>query len=753
MAFSLNKKYIYPLAISVFIIFIGIVSYGKGKKIPFLYDMHLKTIDLMFRLRGETAPGPDVVLAVVDDESIDKEGKWVWPRSKFADLITKLSNAGASVIAFDIGFLEPDKPGVIRAIDQIREKIQHLDLENNELERFLDDLERKSDNDQLLSDAIQKSKAKVVLGYFFQMDSEGLGDIDEKVIDIHQNNIQNSGYDIVHYDSKNVTSQPFKTAYFPQSNISIVSDSTTYSGFFNMIPDYDGVLRWIPTVIKFRDHLYAPLSIKTVSAYKNEPIFIKIEENLGVVEMRIGKQKIPTREDGGLLVNYRGPGKTFKHISITRILNGNFPRDEINNKIVMIGATATAIYDLRATPFDEVYPGLETHANVVDNILSSDFLYRPNWAAVFDILAIIFAGLFLGFALPRAGPIAGGLSGLLFFIGYILLCQYLFSGMGWILNMVYPLFVLILVYTGITAYRYLVEESQKRFIRNVFSTYLAPSVIKQLEESPEKLELGGEQREITAFFSDIQGFTSISEKLDPPELVELLNEFLTEMTDIIFEHEGTVDKFDGDAIIAFFGAPNDLKNHAEAAVRACIKMQKRMEELRENWKASGKPQLKMRIGLYTGTAVVGNMGSKTRKAYTMMGDTVNTAARLEGVNKIYGIYTLIGGSTYRAVKDKILSREIDSIQVVGKKELLTVYQPIGFHVDSKDTDLKTVDYYQKGLSAYRKQDWDTAIDFFQSALEISPDDVPSKTMIKRCNLFKTDPPGKDWNGAYAMSTK
>jgi len=754
MASPMNKKILYPLIISLFIIFIGIVLYGKGKDIPFLYDMHLKSIDVMFRLRGKIDPKPDVVLAVVDEESIEKEGKWVWPRSKFANLITKLSNAGASVIAFDIGFLEPDSHGIIQTIDQVQRKANQLNLDDTDFNLFLSDLKKRSDNDRILADAITNSEAKVVLGYFFHMESDGLDIIDEKRINAHKNNIRSSTYGMVRYDSRDDSSAFFKTAYLPQSNIPIISASAAYSGYFNMIPDYDGVLRWIPGVIKFEDNLYAPLFLKAVSAYLNKPVSIKIQKDYGVTELRIGKHKIPVREeDGAFMVNYRGPGKTFKHIPITRILSGNFQEDEVKNKIVMVGATATAIYDLRATPFDEVYPGLEIHANAVDNILSSNFLHRPDWAGLFDVFAIIFIGLFLGIVLPRIGPVAGGISGLLLFSGHIILCQYLFSEMGWILNMVYPLFVLLLVYTSITAYRYLIEEAQKKFIRSAFSTYLAPSVVKQLEDSPDKLVLGGEEREITAFFSDVQGFTSISEKLDPSELVELLNEFLTEMTDIILEHQGTVDKFEGDAIIAFFGAPNAMENHAEAGAEVCLKMQNRMEELREIWKASGKPQLKMRIGLYTGLAVVGNMGSKSRMDYTMMGNTVNTAARLEGVNKIYGIYTLIGETTYEAVKDKIMAREIDSIQVIGKRRPVIIYQPIGFHDDINETILETVDHYHKGLFAYRNKDWNKAAGFFESALEISPDDNPSKEMFKRCNVFKADPPGKDWNGTYTMTTK
>jgi adenylate cyclase len=322
-----------------------------------------------------------------------------------------------------------------------------------------------------------------------------------------------------------------------------------------------------------------------------------------------------------------------------------------------------------------------------------------------------------------------------------------------VLNLVYPLSVILLVYVSITAYRYFVETRQKRFIKDAFSVYLAPTVVKQLIESPEHLELGGEEREITAFFSDVQGFTGISETLTPHEIVELLNEFLTEMTDIILRHEGTVDKFEGDAIIAFFGAPNLLENHAERACSASIEMQKRLAQLRTKWRAENRPVLKMRIGICTGLAVVGNMGSEKRLDYTMMGDTVNTAARLEGANKQYGIYTLISETTRKAAGNEITVREVDTIKVVGRKKPVTVFELMGYNKNIDQSIKETIAKYQQALQAYRDQNWNQAIKLFQAAQAILPDDGPSKTMLTRCNEYKLKPPGDSWNGAYGLRTK
>ena len=739
-----------PIYISLLAILIGSTAYLIG--IPFLDIMELKTIDLRFTSRGNIKPGPEVVLAAIHEKSLAKEGKWPWPRGKIAALVKKLSDAGAKVIAFDIGFLEPDNQRLVVILDAVEKRLQSFNTQTSDMKEYFKRLKLESDHDRLLANTIRDSKAKVILGYFFQMDKESAGHIEQEALSTYEKLIQNSSYKLVHYTSAQAQKIPLREALAPQPNIPAISKASKYAGTFSMVPDLDGSVRRMPAVIKYKNQLYAPLSLMAISAFKGEPISLKIAD-FGVESVRIGNLNIPADELGQIVINYRGEEKTFPHISVTDILHSKIPDETFKDKIVLVGVTATAIYDMRVTPFGNVFPGLEVHANLIDTVLSRDFLNQPAWAAAFDLLFMIVGGLILGFVLPRVGALYGGLFCACVFIGHILICQYFFSNKGWILNVIYPLTVILLIYVGKNIYKYLVEVRQKRWIRGAFSTYLAPSVVKQLIESPEKLELGGEQRNITAFFSDVQGFTSISERLTPHELVELLNEFLTEMTDIILRYEGTVDKFEGDAIIAFFGAPNDLNNHPEVACKTCIGMQNRMVELRNHWKIQNKPELRMRIGLCTGLAVVGNMGSRSRMDYTMMGDTVNTAARLEGVNKIYGIYTLVSDTTYQALNGNIYTREIDSINVVGKEEPVAVYELMGYPEDIDALHVDMTKQYAEGLRAYRNRQWDSAIEFFQSALSLLSEDGPSKTMLERCAEYKQSPPPKEWNGSYTMWTK
>jgi len=738
--------------ISAVITLLGAAAYWTG--IDFLEIVELKTIDYRFIARGKKLPGNEIVLAVIDEKSLDTEGKWVWPRSKFADLVQKLSDAGVRVIGFDIGFHEPEDQGIIRTVSRIQQEITKIAISNRDLEEYLNRLKQESDNDQLLSVTIRKSKAKVVLGWFFHRDLKSISHLDRERLKVYEENIQNSRYLYTRSDFSVDADLSYLTEIEPEPNTSIISTAAEYGGFFNFLPDLDGSFRQIAAVLTFNNKLYAPLSLMVLSAYFEQPLHLEIGGQGEIYRACIGNEIcIPTDEFGRIMINYRGEDGTFKHISVTDILKGKVPSYELKDKIVLIGATAVGIYDLRVTPFSTNFPGLEIHANIIDSVLSKDFIDPLPPYYLWNLFGITFTGLLLGFTLTRAGVISGVLIFLPTLAGYSLLCIILFIKAGGILNMVYPILVMTLIYISITAYKYFIEENQKRFIRNAFSTYIAPSVVKQLIDSPEKLVLGGEQRDITAFFSDIQGFTNISEKLSPPDLVELLNDFLTEMTDIILKYEGTVDKFEGDAIIAFFGAPNTLENHAETATSACIEMQKRMSELREIWRNSQKPELKMRIGLCSGSAVVGNMGSKNRMDYTMMGDTVNTAARLEGVNKTYGLYTLVGESTFRSAGNRIFFREIDSITVVGKEEPITIYEPIDFKENVGEDILDAAEWYAKGLQSYRSRDWDRAVDFFKKTIEIFPDDGPSKTMMERCFRFHENPPEDGWKGTFTIKTK
>ncbi len=751
--FLMFKKFTSPsFAITLLILCVAAYVSSGFAVISFLDIIELKTIDLRFKARGETVPGSPVVLAVVDEKSLKREGKWIWPRTKIADLINCLSEAGARVIAFDIVFSEADNSGVI-LLNNVHQAIERCDIHNPDLNNHLSQLAMDLDNDRILADAIANSRADVVLGNFFHIKPQEALHLSADMIAVQTANISGAVYQCVQYTSeKAYRDADFLEVFAPEANISMIAASSSSSGYFNMISDKDGVIRWAPGIFKFRDNLYAHLSLKALAAYLDCPLCVFVGE-LGVTGIQIGDLAVPTDELGRIMVNYRGGPKTFTHISVADILDKRVDTLEIKDKLVLVGVTAVGVYDLRVTPFDTDFSGVEINANLIDSIMAGDFLYQPAKVKIYDAMAILFLGGLLGWLLPKVRVIPGAIGTLGLVAGYVFFCVYLFCAGGIVLNMVYPVITLVLIYLTISIYRYFTEERQKRFIKNAFSTYLSPAVVDQLIKSPEKLVLGGEERQITAFFSDIAGFTSISEKLSPESLVELLNEFLTEMSDIILIHKGMVDKYEGDAIIAMFGAPNALENHSKAACAASIDMQARLAVLREKWESEKNLIIRMRIGLCSGPAVVGNMGSKNRMDYTMMGDTVNTAARLEGVNKIYDTFTLISQTTYEGAKDLITARELDAIKVVGKTVPVKIYELVGYKDEVDEKMMQTIGFYEQGLAAYRRRQWDAAVDFFHQALKIMENDGPSKKMISRCQAYKMNPPDLDWNGAYIMSTK
>ncbi|SHJ02058.1 adenylate cyclase [Desulfatibacillum alkenivorans DSM 16219] len=739
-----------PLTLTLLTIIIGLAAYSF--KPSFMEFMELKTVDLRFQARGKIDPGPEVVLAVIDEKSLEEQGKWIWPRNKLAKMIDRLSDDGAAVIGFDIGFLEEDQNSTTNTVEQIERTLQSRGLSDDEVIAELERMKVLGDHDKTLAQSIKNSKSPIVLGYFFQKTSEGLTNVTREEVMAHIDQTKGSKYSHVKFSGQQALRIKLPDAFMPQSNIPEISNVTQHSGYFNMTPDQDGTFRWLNMVIECEGGYYAPLSLQTLAAYEGADLSLNIEE-FGVSSVQLGDKKIPTDESGRFMINYRGGAKSFEHIPVTDIIEGRISAGTFKDKIVLVGATAIGIFDLRVTPFTQHnYPGLEIHANVVDNILRGDYLRRTNLSFFLDVFTIIIVASVLGFAIPRFPVVPGLLTAVALTGGYIGLCLFLFTR-GTILNMVYPLSIVVIAYVAMTVYKYLTEEKDKRFIKDAFSTYLAPSVVNQVIKDRESLKLGGEQREITAFFSDVQGFTSISEKLTATSLVELLNIFLSEMTEIILDNEGTVDKYEGDAIIAFFGAPNVMPDHAARAAIACVEMQRKLVELRERFAQEGRPILHMRIGMNTGLAVVGNMGSSKRFDYTMMGDTVNIAARLEGVNKVYGTYTMISESTYEQCKEYVVARELDAVNVVGKAEPVVIYELLGLTGEVDNHMEQMIEHYANGLAAYRRRQWKEAVGHFDKALAFDPGDPPSLTMKKRCIEYFKTPPAKDWNGAYTMTSK
>jgi adenylate cyclase len=455
---------------------------------------------------------------------------------------------------------------------------------------------------------------------------------------------------------------------------------------------------------------------------------------------------------GRMFINFRGGPHTFPHYSVADILAGRTPANVFKDKIVFVGSTAIGVYDLRVTPFSTVFPGLEVHANVADNILRQTFLFRPGWAALFDLAAIFLMGMVTGLVLPRLRAFFSVLLIGVLFVGYLVMTQSLFVRQGIWLNAVYPLLTVVIVYTSVTLYRYIVEEREKRKIRGAFSFYVTPSVVNEMLKNPEKLKLGGDKKELSVLFSDIRGFTTLAEEMEPETLVNLLNEYLTDMTNVVFEFEGLLDKYIGDAVMAVFGAPLEQTDHPMRACRTALKMLERLSTMQQKWEAEGTPRLDIGIGINTGPMVVGNMGSERRFDYTVMGDSVNLASRLEGINKEYGTRVVISEFTYDRVKDDFFCRELDSVRVKGKVRPIKIFELMAFRSE-EDPRTEIIEPFAQALGHYRAQEWDKAEEKFHQVLRKMPEDVAAQLYLQRIANLREEPPGPGWDGVFTMKRK
>jgi adenylate cyclase len=744
-----------------------------------LQRLDLLMSDLRFRVRGPKQPGPEVVIAAIDEKSIDKLGRWPWPYTVQAQLVDRLTAYGAKVIGYDVVFSSSDTSAGIDNLRAIKGRLltngQPIDPKTM---AFLDQAIANADHDRIFAEALRRS-GRTVLGYFFHFSSREVAHLSEKVLAGFLESIRNGMYNAVHTQGQvSLRRLPLPTAWAVESNIPMLAQAAVSCGFFSNASDADGAFRRYAMIVKYRhdvemsgaqDVLFAPLSLQVLERYVGGETAVRITP-VGVgsvgIHARHRHYTIPTDDLGYVLINHLGPGGTFPRYSVVDILEGDSaaPASAFKGKIVLVGATAVAVEDLRVTPFDPVLPGVELHAAVLDNVLQQDFLIRPWWGKLYTLGSILVLGTLLTFLLYRLGALGSSLVFVVLLVGSAVLNYTLFTTAGLWLNIVFPPLATVVVAGGITVYRYAVEEKNSRFVRKTFETYLSPALIEQMIDSKAEPKLGGDSGLRTAYFTDIASFSSFAEILTPTELVELLNEYLTAMTDILLKEGGTLDKYEGDAILAFFGAPLPMPDHATRALRTALAMQGQLASLRQKWAAENKwpdlvQDMRMRIGINSGEFVTGNMGSHMRMDYTMMGDAVNTAARLESAAKLYGVYILCTWETLElAGPDAFEWRTLDRVKVVGRTEPLDAVEVLAFKDDLAPEHLQMCQIYQQGLELYRQQQWDEAKAKFAESEKLEdmfPHRLtnPSRVYIERCGLFKARPPGADWDGVWILTSK
>jgi len=702
-----------------FVIFtiIGIASaaliiFIYSRKIDFFNAVDLKLKDVRLKTRGTVAPDKRVVIAAIDGKSINELGRWPWDRKIIARLVENLKLYGAKTIALDIVYSEPSNPG----------------------------------SDKQLADAF-RSSGSVVGGYFFreepeQPDSGSLSALEQSRIKILK-------------IRDNATDVPIAGYPSVELNIPSIAQSVAGAGFFNIIQDSDGILRSSNLLIIYEGNVYPSLALSALRHYVGSEIILEAAQ-YGVDNLLIGNHRMPVDESGRLTLNYYGKGGTFKTIPAVDIIKNRLKPGSLNDSVVFVGPTEIGLSDLRTTPVDPVLPGVEVHATVASNALQNRFIIRDGRVTMLDMAFIIIFAVLLTTSLSFIKRTVIALLlflmtlGLYFSINFMVFENYLLNT-----SVLFPMASITTAYLCSEAYRNLIEEKHSRFLKKAFTSYVSPALVGEIMKNPDMLKLGGEKRNITVLFSDIRGFTTISEKLTPEALVHLLNQYLGPMTDIVLQHRGTLDKYIGDAIMALYNAPLDVEDHPLQACRSALVMMEKLKDLNVDFKANGLPAVDIGIGINTGDVIVGNMGTDVRFDYTAMGDTVNLSSRLEGMNKIYKTHIIFTEFTLdklktlgllQQVSGEIRFREMDFIKVKGKDKPVTIYEL------SATMDGAVAKKFEDALMLYRKQSFNEAKEIFER-LESENGDKTAGIFAERCAEFMESPPGADWDGVYVAKTK
>jgi adenylate cyclase len=782
-----HHRAVFLISVAITVVSLGvyIFTFMGDRNTPlfdFLKRFEYSTLDTRFRSRPAkySPPDPRIVVVAIDQRSQEVLGKWPFSRKYFGEMLDALREDGARVVSFDVTFDKPDQTvAPIRALwGQIERDKKNGKRLDPKLEAQVLELAKEFDADSQFAAGLRRF-GPVVLGNFYLQANEIQG-IDDATLNKYAEMVQ--WYSLNRNALNPATGKAdfaallnnyqYEGTLFTATIANIPqlappeNDEKTSIGFFNISSDADGVLRRGLLVLPFGRSsnpddidLYGSLEVQTLRLYlglKSEQITVNYGPT-GVASLQFG-DKLTVKPDwlGRVLINYRGPRETYPYKSLADVVNHKCKPGTFRDKIVLVGASATGIGDLRTPPYGGIdYPGLEVHANVIDNMLNNGFLIRGAPQEILDLLLILIFGIPLGTAMALVSPrwMWFGLAllipfGILIYVSFV---------RGYWLNFTLPAGTLTANVMLVSLYRALVEEKEKRKVRSAFGQYLSPEVIRRLLVNPQLVE--PRKTEITVMFSDIRGFTTISEKLDAQDLALFLNGYLSDMTKIVFDTQGTLDKYIGDAVMAFWGAPFEEPDHAANACNASLAMMKTVHAMQKQWEAGGKPKLDIGIGLNSGPASVGNMGSALRYGYTALGDTVNLSSRLEGLNKEYGTHILVNESTYATVQNAgFLFRELDIIRVKGKLQPVTIYELVGklseLEQESNYNDLKQrLQDFAAARQLYRKRDWEQAQHAFQEILDRTPDDGPSRMYWKRCQEYLFDEPPIGWDGVFTMTHK
>ena len=733
---------------------------------PWVEGVQLRAFDVFLNMEPRSYQDAGVRVVDIDEASLAKIGQFPWPRDVVAKLIRRLVDRGAAVIAFDAMFPESDQTSPARVASrwpdgpgmaEIKARVSRLD-----------------DHDQAFARELRKSP--VALG--FAPAASETARLPEQKATIGFNG--SSRRTVAADGSVVFTKTDDVASYLPDypgavANLPILEDAAKGAGSMGFAPEHDGVVRRAPMIFRFGDRLYPALALEALRVAQGIPsiqgklratnnfswLRRLIEAGAGIDKLKVGRFLVPTDGSGRIWVHYTRDSAP-RTIPAWKVMDRKTAVAGLNGAVVFVGTSAQGLLDLRPTPLNPAEAGVQIHANIAEQIILGDFLDRPALASRLEVAATIVAGLILLLLLVSVGAAWAAPVGLGMIASALWIAWHAYTAWHWLIDPVFPTAALAAVFASFAATSYVSSERDRRKITDTFGRYLSPKVVENLAKNPGGVELGGETREMTFHFCDIRGFTTISEKFDPHGLTEFINRFLTPMTELILEHDGTIDKYMGDCIMAFWNAPMNVPDHAKKACAAALAMHAKLAELNAAWQADAKakgialPEIHIGTGLNTGPCVVGNMGSTLRVDYTVLGDDVNLASRLEGQSKAYGVNIVIGPATREQAPD-YAAIELDLIKVKGKTRPVHIFTLLGDPAVAESAEFQALAArHEKFLVAYRGQKWDEAERLMKEARSLGKPWHLGKLYdlyVERLSAFRQDPPGEGWDGVFSATSK
>lgn len=716
----------------------------QSSPITFLQRLEEQAYDIRLRATMPETIDPRVVIIDVDERTLAAEGRWPLSRDRWVLLLKQLFDTyKLKVVGFDVLFTEPDNSSGLDTLEMLGKTAFKS---NAEYQAKLSDLRPSLDYDSQFAEAIKKYPVVLAFAGMNERSGEGLEKLQLGSLPVPVFRLAP--------DKKPIASMEIE-GY--SGNLKMLQDAASATGHILPQIDFDGVLRRIPMLVKFKDGYYESLSLATFRTFiDNEPLKVvfRDEEGDGIPKFKFAQVRdivIPIDSSGAAYIPYRGRNPMFRYISATDVMRGKLTPGELEGKIAFVGSSAQGLLDLRNTPVNEAYPGVETHATMVSAYLDGSLKRRPPYEVAISSYIILLLGIPLALALVKLSPLWATVTAIATALAYTAFNMYWWSSY-YVLPIAMPLLMIGVLYLLNMTYGFFIEARSKRQITGIFGTYVPKELVEEMAKDPGTYTTKGESRDMTVLFSDVRNFTTISEGLAPTELTALMNAYLTAMTEVIQRDRGTIDKYIGDAIMAFWGAPLKDEKHAEHALFSAMAMQKKGKEIGPDFIKRGWPRLEFGVGLNCGMMSVGDMGSSFRRAYTVMGDTVNLAARLEGLTKEYGVGILVTENIVQAVTS-VVYRELDRVRVKGKLEPISIYEPVGKKGEVADQILDEIDRFHRAIERYRAQRWDDAETALVKLAQADPHRKAYQLYIDRVANLRMKPPGANWDGVFTFTTK